>query len=118
VALGTGLLSVVGGGLIWGTVILAGFVRDAFMAIFLTMTIETRGVGPTYAGTATGFVVAIGGIGSFLAPPIGNSLESLSPAAPFVFWSALAFLGLICILLTEGGVAEQAAAPAADGKLF
>ena len=107
VALGTGLLSVVGGGLIWGTVILAGFVRDAFMAIFLTMTIETRGVGPTYAGTATGFVVAIGGIGSFLAPPIGNSLESLSPAAPFVFWSALAFLGLICILLTEGGAARQ-----------
>jgi MFS family permease len=104
VALGTGLLSVVSGGAVWAAVLLAGFVRDAFMAIFLTMTIETRGIGPRYAGTATGLVMAVGGIASFLAPPLGNSLAALAPGAPFAFWSALAVFGMVCIALTEGGL--------------
>lgn len=109
VVLGTGLLSLVSGGWVWVAVILAGFVRDAFMAIFLTMTIETRGIGPGYAGTATGLVMAVGGIGSFLAPPLGNSLEVFSPAAPFLLWAALAAFGMLCIGLTESGPVRESA---------
>lgn len=107
IALGTGLLSVINGGLVWVAVLIAGLVRDGFMAIFLTMVIETEGVGPTYAGTAIGLVMAIGGIGNFLAPPLGNSLAVLWPGAPFAFWAALTVLGMVCLSLTRSTAKES-----------
>jgi MFS family permease len=101
VALGTGLLSIANSGLVWLAVLMAGFVRDAFMAIFLTMVIETDGVGPVYAGTAVGFTMAISGIGNLLAPPLGNSLAVLWPGAPFAFWAGLTIFGMICLSLVK-----------------
>ncbi len=97
VALGSGLLSVASGGLIWLAVLMAGFVRDAFMAIFLTMVIEVEGIGPVYAGTATGFTMAISGMGSFISPPLGNSLAGFWPGAPFLSWAGLALFGMFCL---------------------
>lgn len=97
VVLGTGLLSFASGGGIWMAVLLAGLVRDAFMAIFITMVIETEGIGTLYAGTATGLTMAISGIGNMLAPPLGNSLAGLWPGAPFAFWAGFALLGLVCL---------------------
>lgn len=101
VALGSGLLSFASGGLIWAAVLLAGFVRDAFMAIFMTTVFETEGVDADCAGTALGFVMAISGIGNVLAPPIGNSLAVFWPGAPFVFWSALAVFGTLCLSMAK-----------------
>lgn len=101
VALGSGLLGFVSGGLIWAAVLFSGFVRDAFMAIFMTMVFETEGVDRDCAGTALGFVMAISGMGTVLAPPLGNSLAVLWPAAPFVFWSALAVFGAICLSMVK-----------------
>jgi NNP family nitrate/nitrite transporter-like MFS transporter len=101
-AAGIGLLSFAEGGLVWGAVIIAGVVRDGFMAIFLTMVVETKGVGPSYSGTATGFVMIFMGIGSLLAPPLGNSLAEIAPGIPFLFWAALTIFGIMCIaLITE-----------------
>jgi predicted MFS family arabinose efflux permease len=97
VALGAGLLSVAKGEWVWGAVLMAGFVRDAFMAIYLTMVVEVKGVGRQYAGTAVGFAMAISGIGTFLAPPLGNNLATWWPGAPFLFWSGLALLGMYCL---------------------
>jgi predicted MFS family arabinose efflux permease len=97
VALGAGLLSFSSGGWIWVAVLIAGFVRDAFMAIFFTMVVETKGVGPTYAGTATGIILTISSLGNVLAPPLGNSLAVFWPGAPFAFWAASAVFGLICL---------------------
>jgi len=97
IASGLGLLSFVSGGLVWAAVLLAGAVRDGFMAIFFTMTIETKKVGPLYAGSAIGFTLALNSIGNLVAPPAGNSLAVLWPGAPFAFWSLLAVLGLICL---------------------
>ncbi|MBN1564076.1 MAG: MFS transporter [Anaerolineae bacterium] len=94
---GIGLLSVVDGLLVWGAVITAGMVRDGFMAVFFTMTIETDGIGPMYAGTATGFVTIFSGIGSLIAPPIGNTLATITPSLPFVFWAGMAALGILGI---------------------
>ncbi len=94
---GAGLLSIANDVQIWGATLMAGSVRDAFMAIFLTMVIETEGVGPVYAGTASGFVLSIGSIGSFLAPPLGNMFAESHPAAPFAFWALLALLGMISL---------------------
>lgn len=97
VALGAGLLSFSSGGWIWVAVLIAGFVRDAFMAIFFTMVVETKGVGPTYAGTATGIILTISSLGNVLTPPLGNSLAVFRPEAPFAFWAACAVFGLICL---------------------
>lgn len=97
VAGGAGLLSFTSGGAIWLAVLMSGFVRDAFMAIFLTMVIETEGVGPRLAGTALGLTMAMSGLGNFLAPPIGNSLAVFWPGAPFAFWAALAVAGMACL---------------------
>jgi cyanate permease len=101
VALGAGLLGLVSGVGIWLAVLTAGFVRDAFMAIFMTMVIETEGVGATYAGTATGLTMAISGVGNLIAPPLGNSLAGLSLGAPFIFWAGLTLLGTICLALIK-----------------
>ncbi len=97
--LGAGLLSFASGGLVWAAVLLAGFVRDAFMAIFLTMVVETEGIGPIYAGTATGLTMTISSLGNVIAPPLGNSLAIIWPGAPFAFGAVLAALGLLCLSL-------------------
>lgn len=106
VAFGAGLLSFASGVWIWAAVLMAGFVRDAFMAIYLTMVIEIDGVGPVYAGTATGFTMAISGLGNFVAPPLGNSLAVLWPGAPFALWAGLAVLGMVCLSLVKEGSAK------------
>ena len=99
-AVGIGLLSFIESSAVWGAVILAGLVRDGFMAIFLTTVIETRGVGLAYSGTATGFVMVFIGLGNLLAPPLGNGLAGIAAGAPFLFWSALTFFGILCMALT------------------
>ena len=98
---GQSLLSIAGGSLVWGAVMMAGFVRDGFMAIFMTMVIETEGVGSEYAGTAIGLVMSCAALGNMLAPPLGNSLASISPNLPFLFWAGLALLGLLGLSLTR-----------------
>jgi MFS family permease len=101
IAVGTGLLAFVNGSVVWVAVVMAGFVRDAFMAIFLTMVIETDGVGPVYAGTATGFVMALVGMANVISPPIGNSFARFFPSAPFLVWSLFAFGGLMFLSLVK-----------------
>lgn len=103
IVLGTALLSFANGGWIWMGVLLAGSVRDAFMAIFITMVMQTDGVGPTYAGTAIGLTMAISGVGNMIAPPLGNSLADIWPGAPFVFWALLSVMGMVCLSLVRHG---------------
>ena len=98
IMLGTGSLGFAGGGWILPAVLLTGFVRDSFMSIIFATTMEMEEIDPTLAGTAVGFVTSIGGLGNVLAPPLGNSLVKVLPSAPFIFWSFLALLGLICLL--------------------
>jgi len=107
IALGVGLLSVADGVLVWAAVITAGMVRDGFMAVFITSIIETDGVGAAYAGTATGMVMVFSSVGSLVAPPIGNSLASITPGSPFLFWAALTVVGFAGLLLA----AERKASP-------
>ena len=99
-ALGIGSLSVVKGEAIWGAVVVAGLVRDGFMAIFLTMIFEVKGVGLKYSGTAIGFTMIFMGIGNLVAPPLGNALDALAASAPFIFWATLIVIGSLCIALT------------------
>lgn len=87
---GVGLLSIADGTMVWVSVALAGIVRDGFMAIFMTMVIETEGVGATHAGTAMGMVMIFYRLGGLLSPPLGNSLAALDLGLPFIFWAVLA----------------------------
>ncbi len=70
-------------------------------AIFTTMTIESEHVGPLYAGTAVGFAFAFSSAGNLVAPPVGNSLATLWPGAPFAFWAMLAVLGFVCLAMVR-----------------
>lgn len=108
IASGTGLLSITGGMLVWGAVVLAGMVRDGFMAVFLAMVIETRGIGIAYSGTATGFVMIFSGLGSLVAPPLGNSLARFDPGMPFICWALMAVIGVVGLLAANDQAADRA----------
>lgn len=103
IVVGFGLLSVVEGTLVLVAVGMAGMVRDGFMAVFITMIMESDGVGTAYAGTAAGFVMLFSGFGTLLAPPIGNALADLSPGLPFLFWSALVLVGIVGLVAASEG---------------
>jgi NNP family nitrate/nitrite transporter-like MFS transporter len=103
IATGTSLLFLFQGAVIWVAVVIAGIVRDGFMGIFMTTIIETRGVGGRYAGTASGMVVFFLRFGSFLSPPIGNSLAATDASLPFLFWAILAFCGLVGFYFIQEG---------------
>jgi len=93
-AIGVGMLSIADGPMVWVAVIIAGVVRDGFMAVLMSMIMETRGVGVTYAGTAIGLVSTLSRPGGIISPPIGNGLASINLRLPFIFWSALATMAL------------------------
>jgi hypothetical protein len=77
--------------MIWFLVILIGSVIDAYFAILMTMAIELRGIGPSYAGTAMGIIFSFGNLGNFLASPSGNRLAVIHPQYAFFFWACLMF---------------------------
>lgn len=99
--LGVSLLAFTSGAAVWPAVLVAGMVRDGFMAVYMTMVVETDGVGAANAGTATGMVMVLSAIGSLLAPPIGNSLGELQPQLPFLFWALLTLVSMIALLVTK-----------------
>jgi predicted MFS family arabinose efflux permease len=99
--IGIGLLSIVTGSSVWLLVIMAGIFRDMVWAVVATITVETKGVGPVYAGTAVGIVHALTRVGYTFAPPAGNSLESIHPGLPFVFWAGLSVVALFVFLFVK-----------------
>ena len=74
---------------VWLLVILIGMVRDGYFAVLMTMVIETRGIGPAYAGTAMGIIFSLGNLGAFISSPTGNRLAVIRPEFAFLFWAAL-----------------------------
>jgi cyanate permease len=98
-ALGSGWLSAAEGWAVWAAVVLAGMTRDGSAAVLLTMAVETEGVGPAYAGTATGFVITFFFLGNLISPPVGNQLALTEPGAPFLLWAGMAMVGIAALLL-------------------
>jgi cyanate permease len=82
-------------------IILAGLSRDSLMAMMITFAVNTKGVGAEYSGIALGFVFFLMGIGNMISPALGNKLADLSPSAPFLFWSALILVSVLCVLLSQ-----------------
>jgi len=96
-----GLLPFVEGISIWFLMILSGVFMDGFMAISVTMLLETDGVKPIYTGTALGIIFTIAQVGGFVSPPLGNSFASLHPGLPFIFWAALSLVALFTLAPTK-----------------
>lgn len=96
-AAGAGLLMGPAGAVTWLAAALFGMMRDASGSVVLTMAVEVEDVGPLYAGTASGFVMAFFYVGALIAPPLGNALADYSPAGPFALWTALAILAVVSV---------------------
>ena len=47
-----------------------------------------------YTGMALGTVIAIGSLGSLVAPPLGNSLAATNAGLPFIFWAGMSAVPL------------------------
>ncbi len=92
---GVALLPLVGDAMVWVLMIMLGVARDGFMAICFTMSTETKGIGVLYAGTAVGLAQTINSFGSFISPPLGNSLEQVNANFPFFLWAAFGLLALV-----------------------
>jgi cyanate permease len=110
--IGVALLPLVGSGMVWVLMIMMGVARDGFMAIALTISTETKGVGVVYAGTSMGLAQTLLNVGSLSSPALGNSLaDPANPAAPYPFflWAAFGLLALIAFcFVRETGWRQQA----------
>ncbi|UCD08268.1 MAG: MFS transporter [Dehalococcoidales bacterium] len=100
-AVGVGILALGSGGNVWVAMAVAGMVRDGFMALQMTMLLETREITARYAGTAIGLIHTISRVGEIVSPPVGNSLADIDPRLPFVFWSGMAVIALIGIIFLK-----------------
>lgn len=69
--------------------IISGFIRGVAGPICATLIFEIKSIGTSYGGTAIGLASAMGMLGAFAAPPLGNSLAGISSGAPFFFWAIL-----------------------------
>ena len=109
--IGVALLPLVGVGMVWVIMIVVGVARDGFMAVALTISTETEGVGVVYAGTAMGLTQTLLNVGSLSSPALGNSLaDPANPAAPYPFflWAAFGLVALIAFcFVKETGWKQQ-----------
>lgn len=99
--IGVGLLSVADGIIIFIIIILIGIGRDGLMALATISTMESKGIGLLYSGTAMGLMQTILRIGIFISPPIGNSMAANGSGLPFIVWAAFGVIALVCFSLTR-----------------
>jgi len=101
---GIALLPLVGSAMVWVIMIMVGVTRDGFMAVALTISTETEGVGVVYAGTAMGLTQTLMNVGPIVSPALGNSLaDPANPAAPYPFflWAAFGLLALVAFCFVK-----------------
>ena len=98
---GVGLIPLCGGFMIWLLAISIGLMRDGYFAVLMTMVIESRGIGPVFAGTAMGIIFSFGNLGSFISAPLGNRLAAVHPEFAFIFWATLMAIALFIFHFTQ-----------------
>ena len=102
------LLPMFQGSVIWPLAILVGVMRDGYFAVLMTMVIESRRIGPVYAGTAMGIIFSFGNLGAFISAPMGNWLAVIRTDFAFFFWAALTLIALVIFsVVGEKGEAED-----------
>jgi MFS family permease len=96
-----GLFGAVTGPAVWLLAVVAGAARDMIWALAATMTVETEGIGPAYAGAAVGTVHTFTRIGYTYAPPAGNAFASIQSGLPFVFWAGMSMIAVFAFLFVR-----------------
>lgn len=102
--IGTALLAVVRGPVIWLLCILIGLGRDSYTAISMAMNYEIEEVDATTAATAMGLVNSLSRVGAVIAPPLGNSLVGIDPGLPFVPWAAFVLVSFSIFFMRKGNL--------------
>lgn len=74
---------------------------DGFMAVTITMLLETKGVELAHSGTALGMIFTIAMLGGVVSPPLGNSLAGINAGLPFVFWASLSAVAALTLSFVE-----------------
>jgi NNP family nitrate/nitrite transporter-like MFS transporter len=97
----TALIPLAPDSLVWVLMVLGGGFIDGFMALSVTMLMDSEGVGMENAGTAVGIVFTMGLVGAVVAPPLGNSLAVAGAGMPFYFWAGLATIAFVLFLFLE-----------------
>lgn len=98
---------------LWIVVIGMGIAGAGTFSISSVMTVEIRGVGSTYAGTALGVVLTIANLIAFTFPIIGGALAKGDPGLPFMLWAFIPIMSIITVIfIKETGY--RATALAAD----
>ncbi len=96
---GIGLLTVASDIALWVLVLAVGIFFDGFWSLIVTLTQETKGVADS--GIAMGILFTFAQLGIFISPPLGNSLASLNPGFPFLFWAFLSVISLIVLMFIK-----------------
>jgi NNP family nitrate/nitrite transporter-like MFS transporter len=91
---------------VYPLLIVSSFLRSASTPLCSVLIFRIKGVGSTYAGSAMGLTSTLGMVGSFAAPPLGNSLAEISDGAPFIFWAALTTAALPLFLFINRDAAS------------
>jgi len=86
------------GNLIWLLVVGFGLLRDGYVAVLMAMVIESKKIGPAFAGTAMGIIISAGNLGIFITAPIGNRLAVGWPGFGFIFWAALLLISALIFI--------------------
>jgi len=101
VIIGIGGMSFINGPIIWALVVMVGLGQESLAAVAITMTMETKGIGAKYAGTALGLIMSMSLLGGTIGPPIGNGLAEINPSYAFIFWAVMVFMGLFIFSFSE-----------------
>ncbi|MCJ7605986.1 MAG: MFS transporter [Dehalococcoidales bacterium] len=100
-AVSMAMVPLVSGNGVWAFLVIGGLLRAGAPALANTMLFEMKGVGGRYAGTAIGLTNTLGMLGAFAAPPLGNSLATISDGAPMFLWAGMSALVLPLLLFLK-----------------
>lgn len=79
--------------LLWLLIAINGISRGAVFPLSMSLLVEQRGIGPRYAGTASGAVLSLGMLGAFAAQPLGMYVaEQFGESSAFVAWGIVSFV--------------------------
>jgi Na+/melibiose symporter-like transporter len=100
-ALALALLPWVGTSAVWVLLIVQGVFRSGLIALFVSLVMETEGIGATYVGTAIGVAISIMTLGAAVLPPLGNALADIHLGLPMVFWAAVSVVLMVPLIFVK-----------------
>jgi len=95
------LLAFAGQSLAWLLLPVIGATAMGMGTLCITVPFELDEIGPVYGASAIGIVIAAHNFGGFLLPLIGGKFAEADPSYAFIFWAALIFAAVICLLFLK-----------------